>query len=88
VNQSIQNKLQTFDGAKAIDLSNEKRPEGIEKALSEASKTPSSPDAIRRKSSKDMILFNKASREIKMNKFVIKEAPKIIPDIKEEVHNS
>eukprot|EP01125_Pyxidicula_operculata_P005723 TRINITY_DN1_c8_g1_i1.p1 TRINITY_DN1_c8_g1~~TRINITY_DN1_c8_g1_i1.p1 ORF type:complete len:583 (-),score=171.41 TRINITY_DN1_c8_g1_i1:35-1783(-) len=66
----LEKSLQSFAGAKSIDLSNEARPPGLAKALDESHKAKDSIEAVRRQSSKEFILSRKKSRDF--GHFVIK----------------
>jgi serine/threonine-protein phosphatase 2B catalytic subunit len=55
IDQKIKTSLTSFDGVKSVDIINEKRPVGIDKALQTARDVAQTPDGIKRRQSRDSI---------------------------------
>eukprot|EP01128_Nolandella_sp_AFSM9_P002115 TRINITY_DN124_c1_g1_i1.p1 TRINITY_DN124_c1_g1~~TRINITY_DN124_c1_g1_i1.p1 ORF type:complete len:550 (-),score=149.36 TRINITY_DN124_c1_g1_i1:174-1823(-) len=63
----LKSSLATFDGVKSLDLGNEKRPAGIDKALTSAKNQASTPSGIQRRSSRDSIIRRTSKGSINVN---------------------
>lgn len=55
IDKAIKTSLATFDGVKSVDIVNEKRPAGIDKALQAAREVGQTPDGLKRRQSRDSI---------------------------------